>query len=52
MTLPSGKYNAVWSEFANQLRAKGYEVTGEVIQDATSITSDPGHAKKDVPRGE
>ena len=36
----------------NQLKAKGYDVKKGVIQDATFITSDPGHSKSDVPRGE
>jgi IS5 family transposase len=48
----SGKYNDIWDEFTNQLRAKGYGVQTGVIQDATFITSDPGHAKSDVPRGD
>jgi len=47
----NGKYEAIWEEFLNQLRAKGYDVKKGVIQDATFITSDPGHAKSDVPRG-
>lgn len=47
----SDKYEAIWEEFLNQLRAKGYNVKKGVIQDATFITSDPGHAKSDVPRG-
>jgi len=47
----NGKYEAIWEEFLNQLRAKGYNVKKGVIQDATFITSDPGHAKSDVPRG-
>ena len=47
----SGKYEAIWDEFTNQIRAKGYDVEKGVIQDASFITSDPGHAKKDVPRG-
>jgi IS5 family transposase len=46
-----GKLDAIWEEFANQLREKGYDVKEGVIQDATFITSDPGHAKSDVPRG-
>jgi IS5 family transposase len=46
-----GKLEAIWEEFANQLREKGYDVKKGVIQDATFITSDPGHAKSDVPRG-
>jgi IS5 family transposase len=49
--IKNGKYEAIWEEFLNQLRAKGYEVKKGVIQDATFITSDPGHAKSDVPRG-
>lgn len=48
----SGKSEAIWEEFTNQLRAKGYDIKKGVIQDATYITSDPGHAKKDVPRGD
>ena len=49
--IKTGKYEAILEEFLNQLRAKGYEVKKGVIQDATFITSDPGHAKSDVPRG-
>jgi IS5 family transposase len=45
------KLEAIWDEFVNQLKAKGYDVKKGVIQDATFITSDPGHAKSDVPRG-
>jgi transposase, IS5 family len=40
--IKSGKLEAVWEEFLNQLSAKGYEVKNGVIQDATFITSDPG----------
>jgi IS5 family transposase len=46
-----GRYNDIWNEFTSQLRAMGYDVKKGVIQDASFITSDPGHAKKDVPRG-
>lgn len=49
--IKSGKLEAVWGEFLNQLRAKGYVVKKGVIQDATFITSDPGYARSDVPRG-
>lgn len=49
--IKNGKLDAIWEEFTNQLKAKGYEVKKGVIQDATFITSDPGHAKSDVPRG-
>ena len=48
----SGKLESIWDEFVNQLKAKGYDVKKGVIQDATFITSDPGHSKSDVPRGE
>jgi transposase, IS5 family len=50
--IKKGKYEAIWEEFLNQLKANGYEVKKGVIQDATFITSDPGHAKSDVPRGD
>ena len=50
--IKNGKYEAIWEEFLNQLKSNGYEVKKGVIQDATFITSDPGHAKSDVPRGE
>jgi IS5 family transposase len=50
--IKNGKLEAIWEEFVNQLRSKGYEVKKGVIQDATFITSDPGHAKSDVPRGD
>src|SRR5512136_1634726 len=48
----NGKLDAIWEEFVNQLKAIGYDVKKGVIQDATFITSDPGHAKSDVPRGD
>jgi len=47
----NGMLEFIWEEFVNQLKAKGYDVKKGVIQDATFITSDPGHAKCDVPRG-
>jgi len=47
----NGNLDSIWEEFVNQLKAKGYDVKKGVIQDATFITSDPGHAKSDVPRG-
>lgn len=50
--IKTGKLEAIWEEFLNQLRAKGYEVKKGVIQDATFITADPGHARSDVPRGD
>jgi len=47
----SGRDRMVWAELQRQLDAKGLKVRKGVVQDATFITSDPGHAKKDKPRG-
>jgi len=48
----TGRDKAVWEELQRQLDEKGLKVKKGVVQDATFITSDPGHAKKDKPRGE
>ncbi len=40
----------IWQELQRQLDTKGLKVKKGVIQDATFITSDPGHAKADKPR--
>ena len=48
----TGKDREVWAELQRQLDEKGLIVKKGVVQDATFITSDPGHAKKDKPRGE
>jgi len=48
----SGRDKAVWEELQRQLDGKGLSVRKGVVQDATFITSDPGHAKADKPRGE
>ena len=42
----------VWAELQRQLDEKGLKVKKGVVQDATFITSDPGHAPADKPRGE
>jgi len=47
-----GKDKEVWEELQRQLDEKGLKVKKGVIQDASFITSDPGHAKADKPRGE
>jgi len=47
----TGKDQAVWAELQRQLDAKGLKVRKGVVQDATFITTDPGHAKVDKPRG-
>jgi IS5 family transposase len=48
----TGRDKAVWEELQRQLDEKGLRVKKGVVQDASFITSDPGHAKKDKPRGE
>lgn len=46
------KEEALWDELQRQIDELGLTVKRGVIQDATFITSDPGHAKADKPRGE
>jgi len=48
----SGKDKEIWAELQRQIDNLGYKVNKGVIQDATFITSDPGHAPKDTPRGD
>lgn len=43
--------DSLWTELQYQLDNLGYEVIRGVMQDATFITADPGHAKADKPRG-
>ena len=47
----SGKDKDVWDSLQRQLDAMNLEVKKGIMQDASFITSDPGHAKKDTPRG-
>jgi len=47
----SGRDRLVWEELQRQLDAKGLKVKKGVVQDASFITSDPGHAPTDKPRG-
>ena len=47
----TGKDEEVWRELQRQLDGMGLKVKKGVIQDATFITSDPGHAKADKTRG-
>ena len=42
----------LWSDLRQQLDARGLTIRRGVIQDATFITADPGHAKADTPRGD
>ena len=48
----TGKDREIWDELQRQLDARGLSVRKGVMQDATFITADPGHAKADKPRGE
>jgi IS5 family transposase len=47
----TGKDREVWAELQRQLDEKGLSVRKGVVQDATFITADPGHAPADKPRG-
>jgi len=47
----TGKDQEIWGELQKQLDSKGLKVKEGVIQDATFITADPGHAPADKPRG-
>ena len=47
----TGRDRLVWAELQRQLDAKGLKVRKGVVQDATFITADPGHARADKPRG-
>ena len=48
----AGKDKAICDELQHQLDGRGLMVKRGVMQDATFITADPGHAKADKPRGE
>ncbi|MBD3205875.1 IS5 family transposase [Candidatus Bathyarchaeota archaeon] len=48
----TGRDRLVWAELQRQLDLKGLTVRKGVAQDATFITSDPGHAPAEEPRGE
>ncbi len=48
----SGKDRLIWDELQRQLDAEGLKVEKGVIQDASFITADPGHAGADEPRGD
>jgi IS5 family transposase len=48
----TGHDRLVWAELQRQLDEKRLTVKKGVVQDASFITSDPGHAPADKPRGE
>jgi len=47
-----GKIHLIWDELQRQLDEQGYSIKRGTIQDASFITSDPGHAPADKPRGD
>jgi transposase, IS5 family len=47
-----GKIHLIWDELQRQLDEQGYTIKRGTIQDASIITSDPGHAPADKPRGD
>lgn len=48
----SGMDKEVWIELQRQLDAMNLKVKKGIMQDASFITSDPGHAKSNTPRGD
>ena len=48
----SGGDKEIWNELQKQFDAMKLKVKKGIMQDASFITSDPGHAKSDTPRGE
>jgi IS5 family transposase len=48
----NGKIHLIWEELQRQLDGQGYSIKRGTIQDASFITSDPGHAPVDKPRGD
>lgn len=48
----SGRDRAIWEELQRQFDSLGLTVKQGMVQDATFITADPGHAKADTSRGE
>lgn len=50
--IDNGKEEEIWGELQRQLYSLGLKIKKGMIQDATFIHSDPGHAKADKPRGD
>ena len=48
----TGTDQKIWAEMQRQLDAMKLKVQKGIMQDATFITADPGHAKADTPRGD
>lgn len=49
--IDTGKDESIWEELQRQIDTKGLKVKEGVIQDATFITGDPGHQRRNEPRG-
>jgi len=49
--IENNKEEKIWEQLQNQLDALGLKIKKGIIQDATFIHSDPGHAKANKPRG-
>ena len=50
--IEAGVLDEIWNELQHQIDALGLQVKRGFIQDATFITSDPGHAPAEKPRGD
>ena len=50
--IEAGKEQEIWDQLQHQLDAKGLKIKQGVIQDATFITTDPGHSSSDTPKDE
>ena len=48
----TGRDRIIWNELQRQLESKNIKVKKGSAQDATFITSDPGHVKHDEPRSD
>jgi len=48
----NGIDKGIWDELQKQLDGMKLKINKGIMQDASFITSDPGHAKSDTPRGE
>jgi transposase, IS5 family len=48
----SGKLHLIWNELKRQLDEQGYSIKRGTIQDTSFITSDPGQAPAEKPRGD
>jgi IS5 family transposase len=52
LMVDAGMIDDLWTDLQQQLDARGLKIRRGVIQDATFITADPGHATADTPRSD